>query len=105
MERRKHGRIKRKADRDMAQVTCRYRVEEYDEDDGGPYPSNRFIAGRFTRVEWDGYVLSIGKRKIRSNASFQKEVAETGMGYMGGYFGIEYLEIDGHIYVENKEGY
>ncbi|MBE6725116.1 MAG: hypothetical protein E7576_08010 [Ruminococcaceae bacterium] len=79
-------------------VQCKYRVEYYatEEDamNGCPTLEDRYIAGEYKHVEWDGAVLTVGKKKIYSE--YAEEVY--------GYTGIDFLKIDGTVYVGEESG-
>jgi hypothetical protein len=66
-------------------VTCQYAE-----------PHKAYIEGEYKRVKWDGEVLTLGRKPIasvREKTFFGDEADE----------GIHYLEIDGHVYVDDDE--
>ena len=77
----------------MAHVKVKYHEEEWHEDEHGHYsfPEFKFLEGDYKKVKWDGYELRVGSRKI-----ITQELSEYGLN------DIDYLEIDGTVYIERK---
>jgi hypothetical protein len=73
------------AEEDYELVTCIYAE-----------PQEAYIEGEYKRVKWDGAVLVLGRKKITSHRKLTYYGHETDAG-------IHYLEIDGHVYVDDDE--
>ena len=79
----------------MAWVRVIYE-EDYDELTGLLY-----IETQSKRVEWDGLTLKVGRHVIHTNRYFEESVKRNGMGYMGGFTDIHFLEIDGVVLIDD----
>lgn len=77
----------------MAHVKVKYHEEEWYEEHGAHYsfPKFKFLEGDYKKVKWDGYELCVGNRKI-----ITQELSEYGLN------DIDYLEIDGKVYIERE---
>ena len=82
----------------MAYVKCKYCAEEWNAEIDAVVPVDKYIAGEYKRVSWNGETLCIGNRQIHSHSWFERVYREHG-GYMGGIQGIDYLEIEGIVYI------
>lgn len=78
----------------MAHVRVCYREETYWVDnDGteGSFPEDKFIEGDFKKVKWDGEKLILGRKTIITQSLSTYGIND-----------IDYLEIDGEIYIEKR---
>ena len=76
----------------MAHVKVKYVEETCCADEHGfimSYPEWKFLEGTYKKVIWDGLSLTIGNKKIITSA-----LSDYGKN------DIEYLEIDGKVYID-----
>ena len=76
----------------MAHVKVCYREETYWVDDrgiGSSFPQTKFIEGDYKKVKWDGEKLILNRQTIITQALSTYGVND-----------IDYLEIDGEIYIK-----
>lgn len=81
----------------MAHVKCRYVVDDFD------VVERLFLEGDYKKVIWDGLELKVGKKTILTHAWYEYKYAIGEECTMGGSTDIEYLAIDGHVYIEEDE--
>lgn len=78
----------------MAHVKVKY-VEEtfYDDEElgGCSYPEWKLLEGDYKKVKWDGESLTVGHTKIITQSLSTYGIND-----------IQYLEIDGDVYVDNR---
>lgn len=82
-------------DEKMAHVKCKYSVE----DEEGCF-EDLFLEGDYKKVAWDGEILLVGNKRIRSRMYYENNLERTGYGYLGGYNDIWFLQIDDDIYID-----
>ena len=76
----------------MTHIKVIYQEERWTED-GYSYPEfNLFLEGTFKKVEWDGKILTVKGREIRTH--FASDY---------GCDDIRYLEIDGMIIIDKRD--
>ena len=77
----------------MAHVKVKYVEETYYDDEygGGSYPEWKVLEGTYKKVIWDGESLTVGHTKIITQALSTY-----------GRNDIQYLEIDGEIYLDKR---
>ena len=72
----------------MAHVKVKYVEETYFPDQNTCWPVRKVLEGTYKKVTWDGLSLTIGNKNIITSALSDYGIND-----------IEYLEIDGEVYI------